>query len=136
MKTQDHRQVVGQNSPEDFPVQRERTPAAQRRAEVALGHRERCLNLPALPVGLLGKRLAGAQGRGDHDDLHARPELARRSREQSRTEEKRGLECRACGCKHFRVIYTRPAFGARIMRRRECCNCGQRIITWEKQIGD
>ena len=23
--------------------------------------------------------------------------------------EKRGLECRHCGCKHLRVVYTRPA---------------------------
>jgi len=43
-----------------------------------------------------------------------------------------GLECRDCGCKHFRVIYTRPYYGGRIMRRRECRNCGKRMTTWEK----
>jgi len=48
------------------------------------------------------------------------------------TAEKRGLECRHCGCKHFRVIYTRPTWGGRIMRRRECRHCGKRITTWEK----
>ena len=52
--------------------------------------------------------------------------------EQSRIADKRGLECRHCGCKHFRVIYTRPTWGGRIMRRRECRNCGKRMTTWEK----
>jgi hypothetical protein len=47
---------------------------------------------------------------------------------------KRGLECRYCGCKHFRVVYTRPTWGARIMRRRECRNCGKRLTTWEKGL--
>jgi hypothetical protein len=45
--------------------------------------------------------------------------------------DKRGLECRYCGCKHFRVIYTRPAWGGRLLRRRECRNCGKRLTTWE-----
>jgi len=43
-----------------------------------------------------------------------------------------GLRCRACGCRHFRVIYTRKTWGNRIMRRRECRNCGKRMTTWEK----
>ena len=42
-----------------------------------------------------------------------------------------GLVCRWCGCKHFYVIYTRPARGSRIARRRECRNCGKRMTTWE-----
>jgi len=45
----------------------------------------------------------------------------------------RGLECRRCGCRHFRVIYTRPERGRKILRRRECHNCGKRITTCEKQ---
>ena len=45
--------------------------------------------------------------------------------------EKRGLECRGCSCKHFRVVYTRPTWGGRIMRRRECRHCGRRMTTWE-----
>jgi len=45
---------------------------------------------------------------------------------------KRGLECRYCGCKHFRVVYTRPTYGGRIMRRRECRHCGKRMTTWER----
>lgn len=46
-------------------------------------------------------------------------------------EDDRGLTCRHCGCGHFRVIYTRPTWGGRIMRRRECRHCGKRIATWE-----
>jgi len=46
--------------------------------------------------------------------------------------DQRGLICRRCGCGHFRVIYTRPALGGRIVRRRECRHCGKRLITWEK----
>ena len=50
-------------------------------------------------------------------------------------EDRRGLECRHCGCKHFRVVYTRPTWGGRIMRRRECRHCGKRMTTWEKPGG-
>jgi len=46
--------------------------------------------------------------------------------------DQRGLVCRHCGCEHFRVIYTRPAWGGRITRRRECRNCGRRMTTWER----
>lgn len=46
--------------------------------------------------------------------------------------EKRGLKCRHCGCKRFRVVYTRPAWSGKIMRRRECRHCGKRMTTWEK----
>jgi hypothetical protein len=46
-----------------------------------------------------------------------------------------GLACRHCGCKHFRVIYIRPTRGGRIMRRRECRNCGKRMTTCERAIG-
>jgi len=44
-----------------------------------------------------------------------------------------GLECPKCGCKHFRVIYTRPKKG-QIIRRKECRYCGWRVLTRE-QIG-
>jgi len=46
--------------------------------------------------------------------------------------DQRGLVCRQCGCRHFRVIYTRPAWGGRLVRRRECRHCGRRMTTWEK----
>ena len=36
------------------------------------------------------------------------------------------------GCKHFRVIDTRPALGGRIVCRRKCRHCGKQITTWEK----
>jgi len=49
--------------------------------------------------------------------------------------DQRGLVCRHCGCKHFRVIYTRPTWGGRIQRRRECRHCGKRVTTWEKPAG-
>ncbi|OQB80313.1 MAG: Transcriptional repressor NrdR [Planctomycetes bacterium ADurb.Bin126] len=45
--------------------------------------------------------------------------------------DKRGLECRSCGCKHFEVLYTRATWGGRIMRRRACRHCGKRMTTWE-----
>jgi len=47
------------------------------------------------------------------------------------TEENRGLECPCCGCRHSRVLYTRRAWGGRILRRRECRHCGRRITTFE-----
>jgi len=56
-----------------------------------------------------------------HEQTHEKP----------RPEEKRGLECRACGCRHFRVLYTRAAWGGRILRRRGCRHCGRRITTYE-----
>ena len=33
--------------------------------------------------------------------------------------------CRACGCHHFWVLYTRRDWGGRILRRRECRHCRQ-----------
>ena len=59
------------------------------------------------------------------------PERAEGRKTWDPAQDKRGLECRACGCKHFRVIYTRPTWGGRIMRRRECRHCGRRMTTWE-----
>ena len=48
-------------------------------------------------------------------------------------QDKRGLECRWCGCKHFYVIYTRKAAGRRLVRRRECRHCGKRMTTIEQE---
>jgi transcriptional regulator NrdR family protein len=48
--------------------------------------------------------------------------------------ERRGLVCPRCGCGHFRVIYTRRVQGGRIVRRRECRNCGRRITTYERFV--
>ena len=52
-----------------------------------------------------------------------------------RAPDRRGLECPKCGCRHFHVVYTRAASGGKVMRRRECRNCGRRITTYEKSIG-
>ena len=45
-----------------------------------------------------------------------------------------GLVCRYCGCRHFYVVYTRQRPG-KLMRRRQCRNCGARFTTWEKDVG-
>jgi transcriptional regulator NrdR family protein len=47
----------------------------------------------------------------------------------------RGLTCRQCGWRRFRVIYTRAALGGKVVRRRECRNCRTRVTTWERAIG-
>ena len=44
--------------------------------------------------------------------------------------ERHGLECRACGCRHFEVLYTRP-WPNGIMRVRRCRHCGKRLMTRE-----
>jgi len=49
--------------------------------------------------------------------------------------DQRGLQCRNCGCQRFRVIYTRRAWGRKVVRRRECRQCGERLTTWERAIG-
>ena len=58
-----------------------------------------------------------------------------RTQSIEKQEEKRGLQCPRCGCRHFHVVYTRPASGGRVMRRRECRHCGRRITTYEQSIG-
>jgi len=44
----------------------------------------------------------------------------------------RGIECPRCGCRHFRVLYTRAVSAGRLRRRRECRHCGHRVTTHEK----
>jgi len=53
---------------------------------------------------------------------------------QESPSDRRGIECPRCGCRHLRVVYTRPALGGRIIRRRECRHCGRRITTYEQSI--
>ena len=55
--------------------------------------------------------------------------------ETKKPTETRGLECPRCGCGHFRVLYTRRAWGGRILRRRECRHCGRRMTTYEREAG-
>jgi len=47
----------------------------------------------------------------------------------------KGLVCRNCGCRHFFVLYTRPAWGGRLLRRRTCRHCGRRVTTFEQLAG-
>jgi transcriptional regulator NrdR family protein len=49
--------------------------------------------------------------------------------------EQRGLQCPKCGCAHWRVVYTRPRPGGRLVRRRECRHCGKTVITTERVNG-
>lgn len=44
----------------------------------------------------------------------------------------RGIRCPKCGCGHWRVVYTRPATGGRLVRRRECRYCSRRVSTTER----
>jgi transcriptional regulator NrdR family protein len=59
-----------------------------------------------------------------------------RTQATEKQEERRGIECPRCGCKHFRVLYTRRALGGRILRRRECRHCGRRVTTYEQTLGN
>lgn len=55
--------------------------------------------------------------------------------EKPKRADDRGLRCRHCGCRHFRVIYTRKSWGEKLLRRRECRHCGKRLTTIERAIG-
>jgi transcription elongation factor Elf1 len=47
----------------------------------------------------------------------------------------RSLECPDCGCEHFEVVWVahKPR---KIIRRKQCRNCGRRIRTIERLDGD
>ena len=47
----------------------------------------------------------------------------------------RGLSCLKCSATESKVVYTRRVWGGKIVRRRECLQCGARMTTWEKPIG-
>ena len=55
---------------------------------------------------------------------------------KNRDGDEHGLVCSKCGCREFRVIYTRRGPGQALVRRRECRHCGRRITTRERTIGD
>jgi transcriptional regulator NrdR family protein len=46
-----------------------------------------------------------------------------------------GLSCSKCSHSKLRVVYTRPGPDGKVVRRRECCQCGTRVTTWERAIG-
>lgn len=56
-------------------------------------------------------------------------------KEQKTRSDDRGLRCRQCGCADLRVVYTRRGINGIVKRRRECRNCGERMTTWEREIG-
>lgn len=45
----------------------------------------------------------------------------------------RGLGCCVCGCCDLRVVYTRKMLGGKLVRRRQCRNCGWRMLTYERE---
>jgi len=47
----------------------------------------------------------------------------------------KGLVCPKCGGRRFGVVYTRPGWGGKLVRRRRCRNCGQRVTTTERVTG-
>ncbi|OPZ23973.1 MAG: hypothetical protein BWZ02_03016 [Lentisphaerae bacterium ADurb.BinA184] len=52
---------------------------------------------------------------------------------EPRVEEPAGVVCRHCGCRDLPVYYTRRRNG-RIIRVRECRNCGRRMMTREEEV--
>ena len=42
-----------------------------------------------------------------------------------------GIECRKCGSRYHRTLYTRPQAGGKIVRRRICRHCGHEFTTYE-----
>jgi len=46
-----------------------------------------------------------------------------------------GLECPECGCHHFDTVYTRHHAGS-VRRRKQCRNCGKRILTRERIVDE
>jgi transcriptional regulator NrdR family protein len=46
-----------------------------------------------------------------------------------------GLRCPRCGTRDSHVVYTRWTPDDRIVRRRQCGQCGKRITTREQVVG-
>jgi hypothetical protein len=66
---------------------------------------------------------------GNAPGLPSGPSRTRFSDKINRDE--RGLACRKCGCRDWRVVYTRER--ARGIRRlRACRNCDHRLVTFEQ----
>lgn len=74
-------------------------------------------------------RLDGSSPLPDPEPPPGSPRAPRRHAETH------GAGCPACGCCDSRVIYVRPAFGKKTMRRRECRYCGRRYSTYETVVG-
>lgn len=52
--------------------------------------------------------------------------------ELPKTGEARGLECPNCGCRHLPAVYSKPREKGRVVRQRQCRNCGRKIVTVER----
>ena len=65
------------------------------------------------------EQLKGEEGMNSNTQAQSRP---------------RGLACGKCGSGQLRVIYTRRRDGY-IVRRRQCANCGTRMLTCERPAG-
>ncbi len=50
------------------------------------------------------------------------------------TENSQDLSCLRGGTR-LKVVCTRARAGGKLVRRRECRGCGERITTWERAIG-
>ena len=46
----------------------------------------------------------------------------------------KGSRCQRCGHRHLRVVYTRRGQDEKIVRRRACRRCGERMTTWEEPV--
>ncbi len=53
---------------------------------------------------------------------------------ETETTEK-GISCTKCGCRDLRVLQTKRHTGGKIMRKRQCRNCGRVLITYEAPAG-
>ncbi|MCP4248062.1 MAG: hypothetical protein GY778_13530 [bacterium] len=51
--------------------------------------------------------------------------------EERDAQERPGIACPECGCKHLPVSSTRPGPGDMRTRVRYCRNCGRRVVTRE-----
>ena len=49
-------------------------------------------------------------------------------------QQKLGIRCFHCGCRHFYTTHTEPIAGGLIRRRKQCRHCGRRIVTFEAQL--
>jgi len=74
-------------------------------------------------------------GQGILDDSQGNSPETPDSSDEGQPQADEGLMCPRCECRHFEVLYTRPAAGGQIKRRRECRHCRWRVTTFEKIVG-
>jgi transcriptional regulator NrdR family protein len=47
----------------------------------------------------------------------------------------KGIRCAKCGCAHHKTIRTKRVRRDKIMRQRQCRNCGREFVTYEAAFG-